>query len=1139
MYLSQIFEVNKRFQRSVNIEQDWENHKNLEGYLLTPTAKQITKQILLGIQTKDTPTAWTITGPFGTGKSAFALFLTDLLANDQPLHQDGWKIRKEENLSIKPLVPILIQGQRKPLHEDFLIALESAFTKKSQRFQSMIHDYRSSDISDPRSLVTLYETATEEAKLNGHGGLLVIIDEFGKYLEFAAENPRDVDLLLMQDLAESAVRSETPFVLITILHSAFSDYISSISTIKKAEWQKVQGRFADISFIEPSEQFLKLIGAALRVKEENNFTLSYKQSVDEILNSSAYDEAKKRLPLDELISSCLPLHPSTALILWPLFRSSLSQNERSLFSFLNDRGPYGFQEFLTKTEVSDTYFLISDLYDYVNFTIGDSILLSLQARRWAEIENALHRIEFDADPMVSKIIKIVGLINLFGNQVGLKANRELLYSIFGTKANMSEALDYLERKSILVFRRFDSAYGIWEGSDVDLGELIEHARLYPTKGNKAERIKSLIEFQPIVARANYITTGTMRYFQVDIIEGSQESLKTSITTDSSPADGKIVFVLAEDPKVREKLIQSAKKLTSQTNGKEQLIVFAFPKPLKGLEDALTNLEHWRWVKDHTPELTGDRVARQEVNAQIRTATNRLLDIAGETLGLRGFLFSPSSSIWIQGGNKFKHQNGIDFQKWLSKLCSKVFYETPPLFNELINRENVSSSAAAIRRNLIELMLENNGEKNLGIKGTPPEYSLFRSLLENGGFYRLRSSGEFNFNGLPSLEWRPIWYAMREFLESTVTGRRDLIELYEILKKPPYGLREGPIPILVVALLLAYKNRIALYEEGRFISEIRIEILELLIKVPELFEVQMYELAEETQAAFEAIGDVLVQLDLAIFPSAPKGDLLEVIKPLVVFAARLPDYTKKLKTINPSFALEVRDDLLKAKDPYRLLFQTLPKTLGVELNKTEDSKLYAERLQLSLLALQKAYPILLDRIEENFKEAFEISENLSSHELRDELVNRSKPLNGFSPDPVLKLFLQETERIGNRDWREVLARAVNQGQPVDKWMESSYIDFKLRLMQLASDFKRLEVLVREKNQVQDSKIMLQLSVLNNQIENKSRVISVPDKSISKIEALTQELEKSLRNSGESSNVKLAALGKILEDLLNSSISDTDE
>ena len=95
-----------------------------------------------------------------------------------------------------------------------------------------------------------------------------------------------------------------------------------------------------------------------------------------------------------------------------------------------------------------------------------------------------------------------------------------------------------------------------------------------------------------------------------------------------------------------------------------------------------------------------------------------------------------------------------------------------------------------------------------------------------------------------MEWRSVWYAMRDFLQSSRVCRRPMIELYKLLKSPPFGLREGPIPVLVCALLLAHKDRIALYEEGRFIPELRIEILELLIKAPETFEIQLYELAGE-------------------------------------------------------------------------------------------------------------------------------------------------------------------------------------------------------------------------------------------------------------------------------------------------------
>ena len=1128
-YLSELYTVKRRYQRSIQVPQDWISGNGLEGYLLTPKAKQITEQILLGIKSIDYPTAWTITGPYGTGKSAYALFLTDLLANDEPNHNDARNLKNDLLLEQKPFIPILIQGQRNPLNADFLDALMHSFEIISPSFHKELEELKNS-WQDNRGIVQLFEKATLVAQKLDYGGILVIVDEFGKYLEFAANNIEDGDLLIMQDLAETASRSDYPFILITILHSAFADYLSVVDETKRAEWQKVQGRYADISFIEPGEQFLKLIGAALQADQKNKNVSDTQQKARQIVQSPAYNEARRRLPLDELIPNCVPLHPITALLLWPLFRSTLSQNERSLFSFLNDYSPHGFQEFLARTEVGISFYHISDLYDYIHFTIGDSVLLSLQARRWAEIANAINRIEVDAPNIGPLLIKSIGLINLFGNQVGIKASRELLITLFEDAKAVTDAIDYLEKKSIIIFRKFEGSYGIWEGSDVDLEVAYNRAQIRANVGNFAQRFMKLIDLQPIVARAHYVQTGTMRYFDVGIVDGGISDLDELINQDIRPSDGKVFFVLSKNRSERDKLINKIIERTSKVSSQAHLKVFALPKPLKGLEEALSNLDHWKWVKDNTPELAGDRVARQEVQAQIRIATRKLLDIAGETFGLRGYLFTPSDSIWIQDGNIFEHQSSIEFQRWLSSLCTKVFHSAPSLFNELLNRENISSAAAAIRRNLIQIMLENDGIENLGFVGTPPEYSMYRSLLENGGFYRIRSSGEFSFAGLPSKEWRPVWYAMRNFLSSTVFGRRPLIELYEILKLPPFGLREGPIPVLICALILAYKDRVALYEEGRFIPEIRIEILELLIKVPESFEIQFYELSAETKEAFIAVGEVLEQLNIAN-PGHPESiNLLEVIKPLVIFAARLPDYTKKTKNLHPIYAIEVRDELIKARDPYTLLFEKLPKTLEVSLTTPKGINKFAARLRESLLSLRQAYPNLLNRVEENFREAFGKDKGIKSVDLRDEIVQRAAPLSGYTPDPTLKLFLRETQRINNRDWREVLGRAVNQGLPTNKWHDHSVVDFQLRLIQLASDFKRLESLVREMGKVENANIALRLSVLHEYIEEKSIVVLLTPEMEAEIHQLVENLEKELETSNVDLEVKFAALGKLLDVLL---------
>ena len=59
-------------------------------------------------------------------------------------------------------------------------------------------------------------------------------------------------LFLLQELAEYAARSKTPLVLVTVLHTAFSEYAQRSDTTRRSEWQKVQGRFTDIAFREPT-----------------------------------------------------------------------------------------------------------------------------------------------------------------------------------------------------------------------------------------------------------------------------------------------------------------------------------------------------------------------------------------------------------------------------------------------------------------------------------------------------------------------------------------------------------------------------------------------------------------------------------------------------------------------------------------------------------------------------------------------------------------------------------------------------------------------------------------------------------------------------------------------------------------------
>ena len=111
----------------------------------------------------------------------------------------------------------------------------------------------------------LFEEANEYLDRFGSeaAGILLIIDELGKFLEYGASNPEQGDVFVLQELAEAATRSARPFLFVTILHQAVDRYADHMSPGRRAEWAKVQGRFEDVAFEERTDQILRLLSHAI------------------------------------------------------------------------------------------------------------------------------------------------------------------------------------------------------------------------------------------------------------------------------------------------------------------------------------------------------------------------------------------------------------------------------------------------------------------------------------------------------------------------------------------------------------------------------------------------------------------------------------------------------------------------------------------------------------------------------------------------------------------------------------------------------------------------------------------------------------------------------------------------------------
>ena len=81
--LSEIFHVSSRYRRSVHLERDFYAENSLDGYVVTVTARETLRRLISALENPSASKAWSLTGPYGSGKSAFALFAAKLLGDPE------------------------------------------------------------------------------------------------------------------------------------------------------------------------------------------------------------------------------------------------------------------------------------------------------------------------------------------------------------------------------------------------------------------------------------------------------------------------------------------------------------------------------------------------------------------------------------------------------------------------------------------------------------------------------------------------------------------------------------------------------------------------------------------------------------------------------------------------------------------------------------------------------------------------------------------------------------------------------------------------------------------------------------------------------------------------------------------------
>jgi hypothetical protein len=1158
--LTDVFHIAERFTRSVNVASDYGTKASLEGYVVTSLTTSVMSRIVQGLN--GTGGAWSITGPYGSGKSATILFAAEVLG--YPVNTRARDILRQAapNLfkAVGSRIPswaeggylvVPMVGSHEPIPRTILTGLHQALAPhethrpaiaQTRRNISKVlsHAGRDGAILQSDVIAMVEQTAKSVREtIPGAIGLLIVYDELGKTLEYAARHPDRSDVGILQGLAETAVRSKKASVaLITILHQAFEHYAAQLRPVQQREWAKIQGRFEDIVFLESQWELLHLLDSAIQAPRVGTSLYdAYAAAVDR-------GESLGLLPTDvstqeskSALVGCAPLHPTTVLTLTRLFRSRVAQNERTLFAFLSSGEPFGLQEYLSATTHNGTepapFYRLHNLYDYIVTVMGSAVYSQTQGKRWAEIDDALHRLPPDAPAIDANLVKTIGLLSLLGDQRMLKASDPVLAFALSENAlagetSIEERLHKLIDVGIVVYRRFNDTYALWQGSDVDLNERFDVAM---TQIDRTMRLASLLEdhadLSPYVAKRHLHETGTFRYLEPWVVDA--QSLDTVATRDFGQADGAVVFVLPDGDETRQGLIDQVVNFSQDLpEPRQQMLLFAVPEGLFGLRENFEEVLAWQWVARNTPDLEGDSIARRELSARLLLAEERLHRSAGR-------YFDPArayrTTTWILAGQIQQYASPRHIAAAYSDVCDAVYHSAPMVLNELVNRRSLSSAASAARRSLIEAMLEHGTEPDLGIEGYPPEKSAYLSVLKTSGLHH-QERDKWGFgppSGSDPHRVGPLFDAIGHFLETTEAQTRPIAELYEVLRRPPFGIKAGLLPIYAVVAMLHWQAQLALYEEGSFVPQIQPAVCERLMRVPERFAVQFYQMDETRARMLYAYSTLFSD---AVDPKAVT--VLTAVRPVLGFANQLPRYTILTSQLSAE-AVAARDVLFAAREPQPLLFRDLPLALGFEATPTapEQVDAYFDGLKRVLLELQLAYDHLLNQIERKILDAMLLPNDLEVG--REELSRRSQILAGWVSELDLKAF---TLRLGDhhlarREWLESVAAVVS-NKPPRQWADADAAHFEVALREMTGRFRRTEDLaltVGGQSDDSTSRRVRRLAVTEPSGEERREIISVDGSDAEQVSSLVATLEKTLVAGAENRALRLAALAELATRLLD--------
>jgi len=708
---------------------------------------------------------------------------------------------------------------------DFVLALNEYDVKAYEEFAALYPKLTSGSVFNPFlgfDIVELYENIAVKLKDKGFDGIYVIYDEFSKYLESSIATATNSDIKLLQDFGEKCDRSgKTQMHLMLICHKDIANYIDgSLPKDKVDGWRGVSGRFKHINLHNNYSQMYEIISAVIHKNptEWEAFKEKHRTHLEDLKDRFMKNGLLDKNNQDEVnnaVEGCYPLHPISTFIL-PRLSEKVAQNERTLFTFLSSEDRYTLSAFL-KTVEGDFPMLTPDfIYDYFEPLFRKEPYTSDVHKMYKLAASVLRKVEGLA--LHVKIIKTIALIYLVEQFEKLSPIMNVIMDTYRDTVDDPKQIDIalkelIDNECVVYLKRSNNYLKIKETSGVDIHEEITKYIQRRLSSTGVTDILNHSSFDNYMYPAAYNDEHEItRYFDFTFI--SSEDFWTVSDWDKRISDSKadgVIFAII--PRSQEE-IEDIKSAISNDKEAHNRIVFIIPNKYVDIQKDAIDYEAVIHLKS---EVVEDDLLSDEYDIYIE-------DLSEVVSSFINSYSRPEngSALYYYNGQRYNFRRKAQLSNLLSDICAHIFYRTPIINNESVNKNELPTVAVNSRSKILTGLLANELAPNIGLSGTGQDVSIMRStLIQTGILENVDTAPTINMEPADALI-RDMLTVIRQFFteQAATQGGSGFKTLYDTLTLHEYGfgLKYGVIPIYIAVILHLYKkNLVILYND----SEVKI------------------------------------------------------------------------------------------------------------------------------------------------------------------------------------------------------------------------------------------------------------------------------------------------------------------------------